>query len=75
MFQDNYFFKYNVEQPQHNVVTQHWEERKGDLVRGDYSLLQPDNKIRLVEYVVDGEKGFRAAVKYRKPPGTNNRSD
>lgn len=39
------------------------------MIRGAYSLLQPDNRIRSVEYQVDGHKGFRAVVKYRTPTG------
>lgn len=50
-------------------MTHHWEERKGDLVRGAYSLLEPNGKVRTVQYQADDRRGFRAVVKHRNPPG------
>lgn len=64
-----YSFRYGVEATHLGLLTHHYEERKGDLVRGSYSLLESDGRIRIVEYKVDGKKGFRAFVKYRRPPG------
>ncbi|KAK9719575.1 Insect cuticle protein [Popillia japonica] len=64
-----YSFRYGVEAPHLGLLTHHYEERKGDLVRGSYSLLERDGRIRIVEYKVDGKRGFRAFVTYRKPPG------
>lgn len=52
-----------------NVVTHRWEERRGDLVHGSYSLLEPDGRIRVVEYTADDVEGFKAVVKHRSPPG------
>lgn len=52
-----------------DVVTHHWEERRGDLVHGAYSLLEPNGKIRVVEYQADDKRGFRAVVKHRNQPG------
>lgn len=68
-FQGNYYFKYDIDHPEHNLIARHWEMKRGELIRGGYSFLQPDNRVRTVEYVVEGRKGLRAAVDYRKPPG------
>ncbi|XP_019877465.1 uncharacterized protein LOC109605339 [Aethina tumida] len=61
----SYSFKYSIDR--FNLITHHEEERKDDSVHGFYSLLQPDGRVRLVEYRVEGNKGFRAFVKYNKP--------
>lgn len=45
-----------------------WEDRLGEFVKGAYSMLDADGKIRTVHYEVDGRKGFHAIVK-RKYPG------
>ncbi|XP_063922719.1 cuticle protein 8-like [Zophobas morio] len=63
----SYTFRYAIDESR--VVTQHWEERRADIVHGSYSFLEPDGKVRVVEYQVNGKKGFRAAVTFRKPPG------
>ncbi|KAJ8966385.1 hypothetical protein NQ317_007767 [Molorchus minor] len=41
--------------------TQH-EVRDGDVVRGQYSLVESDGTVRTVEYVADPQHGFRAIV-------------
>lgn len=45
-----------------------WEDRHGEYVKGGYSMLDADGKIRTVNYEVDGRRGFHAVVK-RKFPG------
>ncbi|XP_022903284.1 cuticle protein 7-like [Onthophagus taurus] len=64
-----YSFKYAIDQGNIGLRTHHFEERNGDLVRGSYSLLEHDGRIRIVEYEVAGPKGFRAVINYRRPPG------
>lgn len=32
-------------------------------MKGEYSLVEPDGSIRIVEYVADGHSGFNAVVK------------
>ncbi|XP_017778971.1 PREDICTED: uncharacterized protein LOC108564433 isoform X2 [Nicrophorus vespilloides] len=64
----SYSFKYSVDEPKLGIVTHHWEERNGGKVRGGYSLLEPNGKVRVVEYQVDGNKGFKAFVTFRRPP-------
>lgn len=38
------------------------EERDGDVVKGEYSLVEPDGTIRKVQYQDDGHSGFNAIV-------------
>lgn len=39
------------------------ESRDGDLVKGQYSLVEPDGSIRTVEYTADKHSGFNAIVR------------
>lgn len=39
-----------------------YEVREGDVVRGQYSLVEPDGSIRIVEYTADPKNGFNAVV-------------
>ncbi|GJQ80897.1 hypothetical protein Trydic_g14152 [Trypoxylus dichotomus] len=57
-----YEFKYGVEDPHtHDAKEQH-EERDGDVVKGYYSLHEPDGTIRTVHYTADKHNGFNAHV-------------
>uniref|UniRef100_A0A6P7GZ30 Adult-specific cuticular protein ACP-20-like n=1 Tax=Diabrotica virgifera virgifera TaxID=50390 RepID=A0A6P7GZ30_DIAVI len=38
------------------------EERLGDVVKGQYSLAEPDGTIRVVKYTADKVNGFNAVV-------------
>ncbi|XP_044750366.1 cuticle protein 7-like [Coccinella septempunctata] len=38
------------------------EERDGDVVKGSYSLVEPDGTIRTVHYTADDHNGFNAIV-------------
>ncbi|KAJ8731872.1 hypothetical protein PYW08_014602 [Mythimna loreyi] len=59
-----YEFAYKVEDPHtHDFKSQH-EARDGHVVKGVYSLHQPDGTIRVVEYHADKKTGFNANVKY-----------
>jgi len=42
--------------------TQH-ESRDGDVVKGSYSVAEPDGTLRIVEYTADDHNGFNAVVK------------
>ncbi|XP_052123413.1 cuticle protein 19-like [Frankliniella occidentalis] len=59
-----YGFKYGVEDPKTGDVKDQAEERDGDVVKGEYSLLQPDGRKRVVSYVSDKVNGFNAVVSY-----------
>ncbi|XP_063821231.1 cuticle protein 19-like [Ostrinia nubilalis] len=62
-----YEFSYSVEDPTTGDHKSHRESRDGDLVRGEYSLLQPDGSIRKVEYTADDHSGFNAVVSNSAP--------
>lgn len=36
--------------------------RVGDVVKGEYSLKEPDGTIRIVKYTADDKNGFNAVV-------------
>lgn len=38
------------------------ETRHGDVVKGEYSLKEPDGTIRIVKYTADDKNGFNAIV-------------
>ncbi|XP_026739718.1 cuticle protein 19-like [Trichoplusia ni] len=59
-----YEFSYQVKDPHtHDIKSQH-ETRDGHLVHGEYSLHQPDGRIRTVKYHADHKTGFNADVHY-----------
>lgn len=39
-----------------------YEERDGDVVKGQYSLVEPDGSVRIVDYIADWDNGFHATV-------------
>ena len=52
-----YEFSYSVEDPHTGDHKSQHESRDGDVVKGEYSLLQPDGSIRKVEYTADDHNG------------------
>ncbi|RVE52453.1 hypothetical protein evm_002847 [Chilo suppressalis] len=58
-----YAFEYSVEDPHTGDHKTHHETRDGDVVKGFYSLHEPDGSIRTVEYAADKKSGFNAQVK------------
>lgn len=44
------------------------ETRSGDVVQGQYSLIEPDGTRRIVDYTADPHNGFNAVVR-REPVG------
>ncbi|KAE8737083.1 hypothetical protein FOCC_FOCC017459 [Frankliniella occidentalis] len=63
----HYKYQYAVDDRASGVVNDRWEQRNGDFVKGQYSLLDPDGKVRTVDYEVDGERGFHAVVRTQYP--------
>ncbi|XP_023717724.1 cuticle protein 19-like [Cryptotermes secundus] len=59
----HYKFNYAVHDPHTGDVKNQWESRDGDVVKGSYSLVQPDGATRTVEYTADKHNGFSAIVK------------
>lgn len=48
------------------MKSQH-ETRDGDVVKGQYSLVEPDGSIRTVDYTADKHNGFNAVVHKTEP--------
>uniref|UniRef100_A0A182J3S9 Uncharacterized protein n=1 Tax=Anopheles atroparvus TaxID=41427 RepID=A0A182J3S9_ANOAO len=58
-----YKFEYGVKDPHTGDHKSQWEVRDGDVVKGQYSLQEPDGTERVVEYKSDKHSGFEAVVK------------
>ncbi|CAG9795839.1 unnamed protein product [Diatraea saccharalis] len=59
----NYAFNYAVNSPYTQDNKAQWETRHGDVVKGSYSLVEPDGSLRVVDYTADKLHGFNAVVK------------
>ncbi|XP_034239870.1 cuticle protein 18.6-like isoform X3 [Thrips palmi] len=59
-----YEYKYGVEDHHTGDYKDAKEERDGDVVKGEYSLLQPDGRKRTVHYTASKHGGFNAIVSY-----------
>ncbi|KAL9699924.1 hypothetical protein quinque_003365 [Culex quinquefasciatus] len=59
----NYKYEYGVKDYLTGDQKSQWETREGDVVRGEYTLLQPDGTHRVVRYTADDKNGFEAEVK------------
>uniref|UniRef100_A0A034W6K3 Larval cuticle protein A3A n=1 Tax=Bactrocera dorsalis TaxID=27457 RepID=A0A034W6K3_BACDO len=57
-----YSFAYDVRDTLTGDEKQQEEKRDGDLVQGQYSLVEPDGTRRVVEYTADDINGFNAIV-------------
>lgn len=57
-----YQFNYGVKDGHTGDIKEQSEERDGDAVKGEYSLVEPDGTVRKVEYYDDGHSGFNAIV-------------
>ncbi|CAH2075429.1 unnamed protein product, partial [Iphiclides podalirius] len=57
-------FEYKVEDHHTGDIKHQEEHRDGDVVKGSYSLHEPDGSIRVVEYHADHDSGFHADVKH-----------
>ena len=64
-----YNYGYTVNDAASGDLKQRQESRDGDIVRGSYTVADPDGRIRHVEYTADKEHGFRATVTYDGEPG------
>ncbi|XP_072940704.1 larval cuticle protein A2B-like [Epargyreus clarus] len=57
-----YQFNYGVADGHTGDQKSQWEARDGDVVKGQYSLVEPDGTIRTVDYTSDAHNGFNAVV-------------
>lgn len=58
----HYKFEYAVDDKKTGDVKNQKEERHGDVVRGEYSLLEADGNVRTVKYYADWKHGFFAQI-------------
>lgn len=58
-----YAFSYGVKDLHTGDVKSQWESRDGGVIKGHYSVLEPDGSIRTVDYTADAKNGFKAVVK------------
>lgn len=57
-----YKFSYGVEDPLTGDHKSQHEERDGGVVKGSYSVADPDGTLRTVHYTADDHNGFNAVV-------------
>ncbi|XP_050540325.1 uncharacterized protein LOC126904964 [Daktulosphaira vitifoliae] len=69
-----YSFSYGVSDPNTGNKQSHSQTRDGSLVKGEYTVLEPNGVLRLVSYIADAENGFQASVRYIQP-STESESD
>jgi hypothetical protein len=58
----HYTYKYGVKDPHTGDHKHQSEHRDGDVVHGEYSLVEPDGRVRKVTYTADKHNGFNAHV-------------
>ncbi|XP_053685395.1 adult-specific cuticular protein ACP-20-like [Sabethes cyaneus] len=58
-----YKYEYGVKDYHTGDHKSQWEVRDGDVVKGEYTLDEPDGTKRIVEYYADDKHGFEAKVK------------
>ncbi|KAI8119235.1 hypothetical protein FF38_10233 [Lucilia cuprina] len=64
----HYDFSYSVHDDHTGDVKSQTESRKGDVVHGQYTLIDADGYLRTVDYTSDAHNGFNAVVR-RDPLG------
>ncbi|XP_055531764.1 cuticle protein 7-like [Wyeomyia smithii] len=62
-----YAFNYGVADHTTGDVKSQHETRDGDVVKGQYSLVEPDGSVRTVDYTADPINGFNAVVSKTAP--------
>ncbi|XP_026471459.1 cuticle protein 19-like [Ctenocephalides felis] len=62
-----YSFQYGVNDHHTGDVKSQHEVRDGDVVKGQYSLVEPDGSVRTVKYAANDRDGFNAVVSKTGP--------
>lgn len=57
-----YTYAYNIEDSLTGDFKSQQESRDGDIVKGSYSVVEPDGNVRTVIYTADSVNGFNAVV-------------
>nr|CAD7456277.1 unnamed protein product [Timema tahoe] len=60
-------FAYGVEDPATGNSQNRKESRDGDVVKGEYTVLEADGSVRTVTYTADPKNGFQATVHHSAP--------
>lgn len=68
---NEYNFSYNIRDSSTGDFKSQHEVRRGDIVTGAYSVLDPDGTTRTVEYTADPRHGFKAVVTQDPQPGVS----
>jgi hypothetical protein len=68
-----YSFTYRVTDVETGDSKAQEETRKGDIVEGSYSIVEPDGSIRTVRYSADPVNGFNAIVERNRAVGSSLR--
>ncbi|KAG5679033.1 hypothetical protein PVAND_008634 [Polypedilum vanderplanki] len=63
----SYSFSYGVKDQHSGDVKSQWETRDNGIIKGHYSVVEPDGSIREVDYTADSKNGFNAVVKTHGP--------
>ncbi|KAL7050627.1 hypothetical protein ACKWTF_004155 [Chironomus riparius] len=63
----SYSFSYGVKDQHSGDVKSQWETRDNGVIKGHYSVVEPDGSIREVDYTADSKNGFNAVVKTHGP--------
>lgn len=61
----DYSFSYGVKDLHTGDIKHQWEKKEGDVVKGHYSMVEADGRIRIVDYTADSKNGFNAIVKHK----------
>lgn len=67
-----YNYWYNIIDPTTGDTKSAQEIRQGDIVKGSYSVIDPDGTKRTVDYTAGGKLGFKAVI--RNEPSNNHLS-
>ncbi|XP_047992748.1 cuticle protein 8-like [Leguminivora glycinivorella] len=59
---NEYKYSYEIEDPTTGDTKSQHEVRRGDVVSGSYSVVDPDGTRRTVKYTADPEHGFTAVI-------------
>jgi hypothetical protein len=62
-----YSYGYSIQDGLTGDAKGHQESRSGDVVQGQYSLVEPDGAVRTVTYTADPVNGFNAVVDRQAP--------
>lgn len=61
-YHPRYKYSYSINDKKTGDIKHQNEERDGDVVKGEYSLVEPDGNVRTVRYTADWKTGFHAQV-------------